>query len=95
MHSIRSLARGGAYVTAGNTAGPIAETNIAVIFWNQLRVLGSTMGSNEELRELAALLRAGRLKPVVDSVTPARRAAEAWGRLEAGEHLGKIVLEWE
>lgn len=94
MNAIKSLARGGAYVTAGNTAGPIAETNIAFIFWNQLRVLGSTMGSNEELRELAALLRAGKLKPVVDSVIPAREAQVAWERLEKSEQFGKIVLDW-
>ncbi len=94
LNSIKSLARGGAYVTAGNTAGPIAETNIAFIFWNQLRVLGSTMGTNEEMRELAALLRAGRLKPVVDSVVPWREARKAWERLEVGEQFGKIVIDW-
>lgn len=94
LNCLKSLARGGAYVTAGNTAGPIAETNIALIFWNQLRVLGSTMGSNDELRELAALFRAGRLKPVVDKVLPAREARSAWQRLEAAEQFGKIVLDW-
>lgn len=91
---LKSLARGGAYVTAGNTAGPIAETNIALIFWNQLRVLGSTMGSNDELRELASLFRAGHVKPVVDSVIPARDARAAWEKLERGEQFGKIVLDW-
>lgn len=91
---IKSLARGGAYVTPGNTAGPQATTDLARIFWNQLRVLGSTMGTSDELRELAALLRAGRLTPVVDSVHPWRDAAGAWARLEAGEQFGKIVLDW-
>lgn len=95
LNCIRSLARGGAYVTAGNTAGPIAETNIAFIFWNQLRILGSTMGSNDELRELAALLRAGRVRPAVDSVIPARDARQAWERLERAEQFGKIVLRWD
>lgn len=94
MTCIKSLARGGAYVTAGNTGGPIAETNIAFIFWNQLRVLGSTMGSNNEFRELAALFRAGKLEPVVDSVVPAKDARKAWERLEGAEQFGKIVLDW-
>ncbi len=91
---IKSLARGGAYVTPGNTAGPAATTDLARIFWNQLRVLGSTMGTSDELRELAALLRAGRLSPVVDSVVPWRHAAQAWARLEAADQFGKIVLDW-
>lgn len=91
---IRSLARGGAYVTPGNTGGPQATTDLARIFWNQLRVLGSTMGSNDELRELAALLRAGRLAPVVDSVHPWTEAKKAWERLEAAEQFGKVVIDW-
>lgn len=91
---LKALARGGAYVTAGNTAGPIAETNIAFIFWNQLRVLGSTMGSNDELREVAALLNAGRVKPVVDCFVPVREARWAWERLESAEQFGKVVLTW-
>jgi len=91
---IKSLARGGAYVTAGNTAGPSAETNIAYIFWNQLRILGSTMGTSDELRELAALFRAGHLKPVVDSVRPWTQAREAWAHLESAQQFGKLVLDW-
>lgn len=92
---IKALARGGAYVTAGNTTGPDATTDLARIFWNQLRVLGSTMGSNTEFRELAALFRAGRLAPVVDSVVGWRDAAGAWKRVEDGEQMGKVVIRWE
>ncbi len=91
---IKSLARGGAYVTPGNTAGPAATTDLARIFWNQLRVLGSTMGTSDELRELAALLRAGKLAPAVDSVIPWRDAAKAWEKLEDASQFGKIVLDW-
>ncbi|MDX2115192.1 MAG: zinc-binding dehydrogenase [Planctomycetota bacterium] len=94
LHALKSLARGGAYVTAGNTAGPVADTNIAIIFWNQLRILGSTMGSNPEMRELAALFRAGKLRPVVDSVFPWSEAPRAWEKLEAAEQFGKLVLDW-
>ncbi|TVQ32187.1 MAG: alcohol dehydrogenase [Phycisphaeraceae bacterium] len=91
---IKSLARGGAYVTAGATTGPDATTDLARIFWNQLRVIGSTMGSNAEFRELASLFRAGALRPVVDSIHDWREAPAAWKRLEEGEQLGKIVLKW-
>lgn len=92
--SLRSLARGGAYVTAGATAGPKAEAEMARVFWNQLRILGSTMGSNDEFREVVALLRAGLVRPVVDAVFPPERAREAWERLEGARQMGKLVLRW-
>lgn len=91
---IKSLARGGAYVTPGNTAGPAPTTDLARVFWNQLRVLGSTMGTSDELRELAALLRAGRLAPVVDSVVPWKDAQSAWEKIESADQFGKIVIDW-
>ncbi len=95
LSCIKSLARGGAYVTPGATSGPDSPTDLARMFWNQLRVLGTTMGSNDEFKEVAALLRAGLVKPVVDKVYPARDAREAYARLEAGEQFGKIVVRWE
>ncbi len=91
---IRSLARGGAYVTPGCTSGPDAVTDLARIFWNQLRVLGSTMGSNDEFREVAALFRSGAVRPVVDQVFDAKDAVRAYERLEAGEQFGKVVVRW-
>jgi NADPH:quinone reductase-like Zn-dependent oxidoreductase len=94
LSCIKSLARGGAYVTPGCTSGPDAVTDLARIFWNQLRILGSTMGSNEEFQEVAALFRAGKLRPVVDQVFEAADAVKAYQRLEAGEQFGKIVVKW-
>lgn len=94
LNCIKSLARGGAYVTPGCTSGPDAVTDLARIFWNQLRLLGSTMGSNAEFRELAALFRAGALDGVVDRVYDAKDAVTAYERLEAAEQFGKIVLRW-
>ena len=92
--ALRALARGGAFVTAGTTAGPRAELELNRVFWNQLRVLGSTMGTNDEFREVMALFNAGELDPEIDCVLPAERAREAWKRLEAQEQMGKIVLDW-
>lgn len=94
LNCIKSLARGGAYVTPGCTSGPDAVTDLARIFWNQLRILGSTMGSNEEFAEVASLYRAGKLKPAVDKVFDASQAPEAWARLQKAEQFGKIVLKW-
>jgi NADPH:quinone reductase-like Zn-dependent oxidoreductase len=91
---IKSLARGGAYVTPGCTSGPDATTDLARIFWNQLRILGSTMGTNDEFAEIAALYRAGKLRPMVDQVFSANDAAKAYERLEAGEQFGKVVIRF-
>jgi NADPH:quinone reductase-like Zn-dependent oxidoreductase len=94
LNSIKSLARGGAYVCPGATSGPDAATDLARLFWNQLRILGSTMGSNEEFQEVTALFRAGKIRPVIDQVFPAADAVRAYQRLEAGEQFGKIVVTW-
>jgi len=94
LNCIKALARGGAYVTPGCTSGPDAVTDLARIFWNQLRLLGSTMGSNEEFQEVGALFRAGKLRGVVDRVFAASDAVAAYQRLEAGEQFGKVVLRW-
>ncbi len=94
LRCIKSLARGGAYVTPGCTTGPDATTDLARVFWNQLRIMGSTMGSNGEFREVVSLFRAGALKPVVDQVYAPDEAVEAYKRLEAGEQFGKLVIDW-
>ncbi|MFG0256598.1 MAG: zinc-binding dehydrogenase [Phycisphaerales bacterium JB043] len=94
MHCIKSLARGGCFVTCGNTAGAHTETNLAHVFWKQLRLLGSTMGSRDEFAEVCALYRAGHVGPVVDEVLPWKSAPEGVLKLEQGEQFGKIVLRW-
>lgn len=94
LPSLKSLARGGAYVTPGCTSGPDATTDLARVFWNQLRLLGSTMGSNDEFREVSALYGAGALRPVVDRTFAAAEGARAYERLESGEQFGKVVVTW-
>ncbi|MBX3316758.1 MAG: zinc-binding dehydrogenase [Phycisphaeraceae bacterium] len=95
LNCIKSLARGGTYVTPGCTSGPDATTDLARIFWNQLRILGSTMGSNHEFKEVVALFNNGSLRPAIDQVFDARDGIKAYERIEAGEQFGKIVLRWE
>jgi len=94
MNCIASLARGGAFVTCGATSGPVAETHLGRVFWNQLRLLGSTMGSDDEFAEVVSLFRAGHIAPVIDSTHDWREAPAAWKRLEDEDQFGKIVLRW-
>lgn len=91
---LKSLARGGVFVTCGCTSGPKAETDLARIFWNQLTVIGSTMGSMVEFREVLSLLRSGGLRPTIDSVHANLDAPAAFARLESGMQFGKIVIDW-
>jgi len=91
--SIRALARGGRLVTCGATSGPDGRIDLRALFARQISLFGSYMGSKGELAVAAALLFDGRLTPVVDSVFPLTRVAEAQARLESSEQFGKIVLE--
>ncbi|MFW9787530.1 MAG: zinc-binding dehydrogenase [Candidatus Thorarchaeota archaeon] len=90
--SLRSLTKGGRLVTCGATSGPNAMTNVNLVFWKQLEILGSTMGSRSELRAVLKLVWTGDLTPVVDRVFPLSKAKEAHELLEKGEQFGKLVL---
>jgi NADPH:quinone reductase-like Zn-dependent oxidoreductase len=94
LSCIKSMARGAALVTCGCTTGPDPATDLARVFWNQLSILGSTMGSMDEFRAVIALMRSGGLKASVDRVFAPADATAAYGRLEAGEQFGKIVFRW-
>lgn len=91
--SLRALARGGRVVTCGGTTGPNLVTDVRRLFWHQWTILGSTMGNHAEFREIVRLLGQGQLRPLVDSVFPLERGAEALARLEGGGQMGKIVVE--
>lgn len=93
--SLQSLAPGGVLVTCGATTGPEAALDLRYVFSRQLAVKGAYIGGKGELAALLDLFQKGALKPVVDAVYPASRAAEALGRLLAGESFGKIVLRHE
>ena len=91
--SLRSLRKGGKLVTCGATSGPMAETNVNLLFWKQLEILGSTMGSRDELRTALKLVWNQTIRPVVDRVLPLSKAQDAHEILEKGEQMGKIVLK--
>jgi NADPH:quinone reductase-like Zn-dependent oxidoreductase len=82
----------GRIVVCGATTGPNPPAALHRVWWKQLSILGSTMGTPDDFRGAYDLIAAGKARPVVDSVLPLAEAAEAHRRLEAGEQLGKIVL---
>ncbi|MGH7831604.1 MAG: zinc-binding dehydrogenase, partial [Candidatus Binatia bacterium] len=93
MKSLASLAKGGRLVTCGATAGADPQTDLRRIFWNHLKIFGSTLGSREEFRELLGFMRASGVRPIIDQVFPLNEAASAQRRLEEGKQFGKIVLQ--
>src|SRR5262249_28117953 len=68
--SIRSLASGGRLVTCGATSGPMVETDVRIVFWKQLKIIGSTMANRTEFWHVMGQLFAGRLAAIVDRVVP-------------------------
>jgi NADPH:quinone reductase-like Zn-dependent oxidoreductase len=90
--SIRSLRSGGRLITCGATSGPIGETDIRIVFWKQIHLIGSTMASDKEFQDVMRLFFAGRLRAIVDEVVPLKDGAAAQQRLAEGKQFGKIVL---
>jgi len=93
--SLAALARGGRLVTCGASAGSEPKTNLQRIFWNHLKIFGSTLGSRQEFHQVLKLMEIARAKPVLDEIFPLRDAAKAQQRLEAGKQFGKIVLRMD
>jgi len=94
LQSIKCLVRGGVFVTCGATTGGDATTDLTRVFWNQLSILGSTMGDMSEFRAVTTLLQSGAIKPVLDSVHAPSKARAAFERLESREQFGKVVIDW-
>jgi NADPH:quinone reductase-like Zn-dependent oxidoreductase len=90
--SMQAVARGGRIVIVGNTSGPQAEIDIRFIFGKQISLIGSTMGSHQDFRDVLNLLWAGKIKPLVHKVLPLSEGVEAYKIMQAGEQFGKIVL---
>src|SRR5207247_2599442 len=90
--SVRSLARGGRLVTCGATSGSDVKLDLKVLFFKNLSLLGSTMGSKAELIEVFSHVAAGRLRPVVHAVLPLESVAQAHRLLAERRVFGKVVL---
>ncbi len=90
--SLIALGKRGRLVTCGGTSGPMVQTDVRRMFWNQWTLMGSTMGSDAEFTAIASEFRAGRLWPPVDSVFSLASGHEAYARLASGEQFGKVVV---
>ncbi len=91
-HSLRALGKAGRLVTCGGTTGPMVVTDVRRLFWNQYKIMGSTMGSADEFRKIVAVLGQGKLRPTIDSVFPLDQGRDAFQRLRSGEQAGKVVV---
>jgi NADPH:quinone reductase-like Zn-dependent oxidoreductase len=90
--SLDVAAREGRVTVCGATTGPNPPAALHRIWWKQLSILGSTMGTNADFAGAYDLVASGRARPVVDEILPLAEIRAAHERLEAGEQLGKIVL---
>ncbi len=90
--SLDVAAQGGRVAVCGATTGPNPPANLHRVWWKQLSILGSTMGTKTDFEGAYELVASGRARPVVDTVFPLAEARAAHERLEAGEQLGKVVL---
>ena len=91
-HSMKSLRPGGTLVVSGATTGADPSADLNRLFFLQLRVIGSTMGTRDELAGLIGMLAATGVRPQVDEVIPLAEARRGFERLAAGDVVGKIVL---
>jgi NADPH:quinone reductase-like Zn-dependent oxidoreductase len=94
-HSLRALRPGGRIVISGATSGQMPPAQLNRVFFLQLEIVGSTMGTVDELRELVELLVRTGVRPVIDRVLPMEQAAEAFAVLNEGSVHGKLVLTRE
>ena len=90
--NLRALATGGRLVTCGATSGHEAKTNLRILFFKNLSLLGSTMGSKAEMLRVFTLVESGALRPVIDRVLPLAQVAQGHRLLEERRVTGKIVL---
>ncbi|MGZ5405045.1 MAG: zinc-binding dehydrogenase [Nocardioides sp.] len=92
-HSIRALRPGGTIVISGTTSGPkLDDAELTRIFFLQLRVIGSTMGTRDELASLVTMLDATGVKPLVDRSLPMDQARDGFAAMADGDVFGKIVF---
>jgi NADPH:quinone reductase-like Zn-dependent oxidoreductase len=91
-HSLKAVRPGGRVIVCGSTSGPTTPLELQRLFFLQIEVLGSTMGTRTELSQLLAFLAATGVRPTIDSTMPLADARDGFERLIAGDVFGKIVL---
>ncbi len=93
MQSLRVLRKGGRLLTVGNSGGPKFEIDNRYVFAKHLSIIGSTMSTLDDFREVMDLIVGGKLKPIMDKTFPLKDAALAQERLWKNENFGKITLD--
>jgi NADPH:quinone reductase-like Zn-dependent oxidoreductase len=91
--TLQAARPGGRIVVCGATSGANPPAALHRVWWKQLTIYGSTMGTKEDFEGAFELVKSGRAKPVIDSVLPLAEARAGHERMEAGEQFGKIVFE--
>jgi len=91
-HSLRSLKPGGRIVISGATSGEVPPAELNRVFFTQLSVVGSTMGTRDQLGRLLRFLEQTGTRPLIDRVLPLAGAAEGFAAMIDGTHTGKIVF---
>ena len=91
--ALKSLRPGGKLITCGASTGPIVELDLRYVFARQYQILGSTMGTLAELRQVTRLVGEGRLKPVIDRSFPLEEARQAHEYLAQKRQFGKVLLK--
>ncbi len=91
-HSLRALKPGGTLVVSGSTSGGNPPAELQRVFFLQLNVIGSTMGTRDELSQLARLCEASGIRPEIDRVLPLSEAREGFAAMASGDVFGKIVF---
>jgi NADPH:quinone reductase-like Zn-dependent oxidoreductase len=92
QRSLQAVRAHGRIAICGATTGPNPEAALHRVWWKQLTILGSTMGTKADFEGVYELVRSGKARPVIDSVFPLAEAGAAHERMESGEQFGKIVL---
>ncbi|TQS42264.1 zinc-binding dehydrogenase [Cryptosporangium phraense] len=92
-HSLKSLKPGGRLVVSGATSGHLPRVDLRRVFFLDISILGTSMGSAEELAALMELCARTGLRPIIDSTFPLSRARDAFAHLQSGDVFGKVVLE--
>jgi NADPH:quinone reductase-like Zn-dependent oxidoreductase len=93
MGNLKCMAKGGRMVICGNTSGPMVETNLAMIFFKSLSVIGSTMGSRAEFHKCIDIVSRGLAKPVIDRAFGFDELPQAHEYLESRKAFGKVLIK--
>jgi NADPH:quinone reductase-like Zn-dependent oxidoreductase len=91
-HSLKSVRQGGTVVCSGATSGRVAETELPRVYFLQLRIVGSTMGTRDELERLLRFCERTGVRPVIDRVLPLAQARDGFAAMAHGELFGKVVF---